>query len=478
MKDFCIPLNPCLQIDYRLPRRVLPKSYDLFLDLVTDTVFGKVKIPVKVVKATETITINSSGLFLLGITLENENEEKSIAIRGYEENLITEMVIITLSEVLTISSTYVLSIDFKHLTNRIVKYGSARTKFPCFDEPDIKVPLKLTLTIPLDQIPLSTVDSIAKTEVEEDRRTISFNESPLMSAQANFDCTRKVPSTVIVKPSKGREITFSIYTVSDSESSVSYALQCGSKVFEYISEDLQMSFPLLKLDFIAELDLAFQAIGTFGLTTIKADLLINTNKNSSTANRLRTESCVCNEILKVWFGGLVTAKWWNDLWLEEGITKYLKDKILNSIYAHWNVVHDSSFVLEFDSTLMSCPIKHNIGSPWEISLIFESISCFKGAALLRMMEYMIGFDKIKEIITQILHRFAYNSFKMEDLLDEIDLLKLDQNLKTVVRSWTEQVGYPVIDFEKTGDFNYTITQKRFLRNPSDYNKVVDHSEFG
>lgn len=478
MQCFGLIKNSFFQINYRLPRRVLPKRYDLILDLRSDTVLGKVTIPVKVVKATETITINSCGLSLFGITVQNENEESPITFRGYEESLISEMVIIILSEVLTINSTYILTIDFQSSTKRTLKYASARTKFPCFDEPDIKVPFKLTLIIPSEQTALSTMDIALKTDMENDAMEVHFNESPAMSPQANFAATEKEASTVIVKLPNGRELPFSIYTTPKEKTKFSFALRLGCKVIENLSETLKTAFPLPKLDFLGESDLPYKAVGTFGLTTIKEYLLINTKENSSTMNRLETASCIAFEIVKIWFGGLVTPKWWSDIWLELGITNYLKDKVLEAINPESFIFKDLSFALTLDATLTSCPVIQNIDHAGEVSSTFEAIASCKGAALLRTIECIISFDKLIELLTTLLKKFPYSSWKTVDFINEINTLKLDNNVESVIRTWTEQEGYPVIEFEKTDVSRYNITQRRFLLSPYDVNDPDKHSELG
>lgn len=455
---------------------MFPKSYNLVLDLRSDTVIGKVIIPVKVIEATETITIHSSGLLLSRLRVENENEGEPIVFRGYEESLINEMVIITLGEKLIISSTYILTIDFQRLTKKTLQYGSARTAFPCFDEPDIKVPFKLTLIIPSGHTALSTMD-LAFTEMDDDKLTSLFNVSPLMSAQANFVVTPKLASSVILKPLNGKEMIFSIYTIPEEKSNISYALNFGSKVIENISEILKTEFPLSKLDFIGESDLPFKAVGSFGLTTFKEHILVHSKQNSSTADRLATASCISYEIIKTWFSGLVTSKWWSDLWLELGLINFLKYKVLIDLQSNFHQFEGLSDVYELDATLISCPIVHNIGHVGEISLTFENVAARKGAAVLRIVEHMVGFEKLREVFTRILQRFAYSSWRTEDLINEIDSLKLDQNIPSVIRTWTQQAGYPVIEFEKAGDQKFNLTQKRFLICPYDDDNV-GNSEFG
>lgn len=137
---------------------------------------------------------------------------------------------------------------------------------------------------------------------------------------------------------------------------------------------------------------------------------------------------------------------------------------------------DMHGVLNLDATLGSHPIVQTVSTPDEITEIFDTITYSKGASIIRMLEDFVGSENFQKSVTNYLKKFQYSNAVTDDLLNEIHALNLDFNVKEVMATWTEQMGYPVIGVTQIAPNRFKIHQKRFLIDP-DANPNEPESKF-
>jgi len=126
----------------------------------------------------------------------------------------------------------------------------------------------------------------------------------------------------------------------------------------------------------------------WGLVTYReSDLLIPSN--AGVRQKERVAEVVCHELAHMWFGNLVTMKWWDDLWLNESFATFVETLATDTLYPEFN--HMDSFLnnislraLKLDSLRNSHPIYMNIQKAEDVDEIFDAISYNKGCAVLRM----------------------------------------------------------------------------------------------
>ncbi|KAF1743979.1 hypothetical protein MXB_3141 [Myxobolus squamalis] len=133
----------------------------------------------------------------------------------------------------------------------------------------------------------------------------------------------------------------------------------------------------------------------WGLITFREDLLLVDPEHSSTHTIQSVYLVVAHEIAHQWFGNLVTMKWWNDLWLNEGFANWIEFLAVDSCYPGLNIwsqftVSNHTRALELDSLVNSHPIEVDVRSPSDLDEIFDDITYCKGASLINMMYNYIG----------------------------------------------------------------------------------------
>ena len=169
---------------------------------------------------------------------------------------------------------------------------------------------------------------------------------------------------------------------------------------------------------IAIPDFVSGAMEHWGLVTFRETALLFDEKISSTINQQRVASVVAHELAHMWFGNLgriqinltliyfkiilitynyniVTMAWLNDLWLNEVFSSYIEYKGVDTVYNDWGMmdqflIDDLHSVLNLDASLASHPIVQTVEHPDDITELFDAITYNKGAAVIRMLEDMVG----------------------------------------------------------------------------------------
>lgn len=132
-------------------------------------------------------------------------------------------------------------------------------------------------------------------------------------------------------------------------------------------------------------------------------------------------------------------------------------------------------VMNLDATLGSHPIIQPVSNPDQITEIFDAITYSKGASVIRMLENFVGAAAFQEAVHNYLKKHQFNNTVTDDFLSEIRFK--ETNVKTVMKTWTEQSGLPVVSVETHNKTYLVLKQKRFFSNPEDYNKTVPPSPF-
>ena len=174
----------------------------------------------------------------------------------------------------------------------------------------------------------------------------------------------------------------------------------------------------------------------------------------------------------MWFGNLVTLKWWDDLWLNEGFASYMEYKGVANYHPDWEMEAqflyiDLQDVMDLDAQLNSHPIVQEVRNPNQITELFDRISYGKGASVLRMLENFMGAEEFRAGIHHFLDKHKYSHAVTADLWRSLESVS-SKNLpiEKIMDTWTRQMGYPVLSLTKVGDGKYRVSQERFLTDRS------------
>uniref|UniRef100_UPI0037E80433 aminopeptidase Ey-like n=1 Tax=Semicossyphus pulcher TaxID=241346 RepID=UPI0037E80433 len=497
---------------YRLPDTLAPISYNVTLwpRLVPNAqglyiFLGKSKVVFKCVKETDLILIHSNKLNFTMFAgqhakLTGLDVATAPALKKTWLEVPTQYLVVQLGSPLKANSTYELYTEFvgeladdlggfyrseymedgmkKIVATTQMQPTDARKAFPCFDEPAMKAVFHMTLLHPHGTVALSNGMNHEPVEVVVDDTAVlqtSFDPSEVMSTYllAFVVCDFTFNGT---KP--GADVLIRIWARKKAieEGQGNYALEKTGPILAFFENYYNSSYPLSKSDQIALPDFSAGAMENWGLITYRETALLYNPGVSSNGDKEWVATVISHELAHMWFGNLVTTRWWNDLWLNEGFATYVSYLGANYAEPTWNmkdliVLNEIIGVMGVDALASSHPLsskEEDIQKPEDISQLFDSITYSKGAAVLRMLSEFITEKVFSEGLHTYLEEFKYKNTVYTDLWKHLQMavdkagIELPHPVEEIMNRWILQMGFPVVTIDsKTG----YISQKHFLLDP-------------
>ncbi|XP_071451977.1 endoplasmic reticulum aminopeptidase 1-like [Hetaerina americana] len=509
--------EPCPWSNLRLPHTLHPIRYNITIhpNLTTLHVKGQVTIEFAVDEDTNFIVFHAKNLTITDKWMKDGHGHE-MNITRFLECPSLQQVYVEVEEksrqplrrtggvyVLILRYTYRLSRELEgfYLSSYVDDSGEkrylatthfeptyARSAFPCLDEPHLKAKFKLSVFrdrfhIALANMPVEATEDAGYymgTGLLRD----DFQESLKMSTYlvAWVVCDYKS-----ISKQTARGISVSVYAPQHHLHRADFALSLASNLTAYFEEFFGLPYPLPKQDLIAIPDFSAGAMENWGLITYReTSILYDPNETSSAAHQW-VAIVVAHELAHQWFGNLVTMRWWNDLWLNEGFASFAESVGVSWACPDWGVadqfvVDKTQPALRLDALPSSHPIsvggsgkedgdgEDGVKDPAQIEAIFDTISYSKGAAILRMMEDFVGEETLRSGLSHYLQMHAFGNADTDDLWSSLSLSANNTiNVKAIMDTWTRQMGYPLVTITREGPRKFRATQKRFLLSPNSPN---------
>lgn len=472
---------------YRLPDGIAPKNYDLFFqpDLPKRSFIGKETISLKVSAPSKAVVLNGIELNIQNATLKSD-DGKSVKLKVVPEAAFERIHFQTGSVIAP--GTYQLSINFTGILNDKLRgfYRSdfkdkkgvthyiattqmeptdARRMFPCFDEPSYKATYKVTAAIDPSFVAISN-SAVAEDKIDpaSHKRVMKFEATPIMSSYL---------LALIVGPFKSTPVAISegvpvkVWCVAERTKLGSYAQLVAEKLLPYYNKYFGVPYPAKKLDLIAIPDFEAGAMENLGAITFRESALLIDDKTASTESRMEVSSIVAHEMAHMWFGDLVTMKWWDDLWLNEAFATWMATKAVDVLRPDWHewdrFAAGRVHALESDSLMSTRPIHFTVDNPLQALEMFDEITYTKGASILRMLERFVGEDTFQKGIQDYIKAHQFSNATTEELWNAIgQASKLD--VSAMMKNWVLKPGYPLVDIQKSSR-GLDLVQYRFILIP-------------
>ena len=349
----------------------------------------------------------------------------------------------------------------------------ARKAFPCIDHPSYKAKFNLTLIIDSNLQAISNMPIYKESKLNDSDTKIIFEETPIMSTYLLFFAIGKIKCKEIKTKNN---ITIRVWATNNQEKYADFALETSEKLLTYFESYFGTNYPLPKLDHIAIPDFAAGAMENWGCISYRENALLVDPEKSSIQTKQLVAAIIAHEMAHMWFGDLVTMKWWNDLWLNESFASWMGDKAVSKIHPEWDVwtkfiLDDTNRAFELDALDSSHPIEQEVTNPDEIGQLFDAISYSKGASLIRMLENYIGEENFKNGIQSYMSKHQYSNTVTNDLWNALSE-NSDKNIKTLMEKWTTTKGFPLLNLKETED-KIQISQEKFSYDP----KNKDNSQW-
>ncbi|KAM3836116.1 aminopeptidase Ey-like, partial [Diretmus argenteus] len=263
----------------------------------------------------------------------------------------------------------------------------ARKAFPCFDEPAMKAVFHMTLTHPRGTVALANgmnYEPVNITVMGQNVTRTSFEPTEIMST---YLLAFVVCDFGFVSRAAGADVLIRIWArrKAIAEGQADYALAITGNMLRFFEHYYNSSYPLKKSDNIALPDFSAGAMENWGLITYRETALLYNPAMSSNGDKEWVATVISHELAHMWFGNLVTMKWWNDLWLNEGFATYVSYLGADSAEPSWNikdltVLNEIHGVMAVDALATSHPLsskEEDILKPEDISQLFDTITYSK-----------------------------------------------------------------------------------------------------
>ena len=272
----------------------------------------------------------------------------------------------------------------------------------------------------------------------------------------------------VTKVTPTNNISVSVIAAPGKIDQTNFALEAAVNLTDYYEQYFGVKYPLPKQDLIAIPDFGAGAMENWGLITYRETSLLFSPDKSSSKSQQWVGIVVAHELAHQWFGNLVTMRWWNDLWLNEGFASWMEYKGVAHIRPDWDMMEQfwSSKLypaLHLDSLSTSHPVSVPVRDPKEIEAIFDTISYKKGSSIIYMLERYIGEEDLRAGLASYLNKYKYQNAVTMDLWKSLTKAnKMGVNVEEMMNTWTLQMGYPLITISRREGGVWCIKQTRFM----------------
>ncbi len=469
----------------RLPTTIVPSNYKLFLDpdIGGQKFIGEETITVQVQQATSEIVLNSLGLEIslaeatatdkalpAQVTYDQPNEMVRLTFAKPVPKGIVDLHLKFSGKLTTgLRGLYLSKSARRQYAVTQFEGTYARMMFPGFDEPAFKATFDLSVIADKGDTAISN-GRIAKDEPlpGSTRHKITFSTSPKMStylvalAIGDWQCLERTvdgtPIRVCAEPDKKQYGQF--------------ALEAAAQSVHFYNQWYGIKYPFQKLDMLAIPDYEWGGMENTASIFYRDTALLMDEKTASVFSKRGHATVVAHEIAHQWFGDLVTAAWWDDIWLNEGFATWMERKPIRAWHPEWRLEDDeaatSQRVIGQDSLSAARAIHGDPRTSAEIKEMFDGITYQKGGAVLGMLESYVGPDVFRNGVNSYLKAHANGNATSADFWQAMAKVS-GKPVDKIMPTFVMQPGVPLVTVSSScasGKQSLELSQQRFLLSSS------------
>ena len=323
----------------------------------------------------------------------------------------------------------------------------ARRMFACFDQPDLKGTYTFTVTAPPGWEVVSNSETPEPEAIDETRAVWRFPATPRLSTyvtalvagpyHAVRDEYRGIPMGVFCRRSLASHL--------DADE----ILDVTRRGFDYFEDLFARPYPFTKYDQLFVPEFNAGAMENAGAVTFLEDYVFR-SKVTDAAYERRAET-ILHELAHMWFGDLVTMRWWDDLWLNESFATFasiLCESEATRWASAWTTFanQEKTWAYRQDQLPSSHPIAADITDIEDVEVNFDGITYAKGASVLKQLVAWVGREQFVAGIRQYFDRHEWGNTELSDLLSALEETS-GRDLSSWAKEWLEAAGVNTIAAE-------------------------------
>ena len=452
------------------------QSYELTLDLTTgeESFISETVIKFTCNKPGYDTFLDAAGKNVISATLNGQNidtsnyDGESIFIK----NLAADNELVIKMNGLYSKTGEGLQRSVDPVDNEVYLYSQGETAFirkmyPCFDQPDLKATFTLTAIAPNHWSVISNNPVKERVELADNKSKWSFTTTPRISTYI---------TALIAGP---------YYSISDQyvgKKTVPLGIYCRKSLSEFLDpEDIflitkqgfayfekvfGLEYPFEKYDQIAVVDFNWGAMENAGAVTFLERLLVFRSKVTERMYNARANT-ILHEMAHMWFGNMVTMKWWDDLWLNESFAEwssYLAMVEGTRFKNSWTGFNQErkNWAYRQDQLTTTHPIVSDMVDIDTVAGNFDGISYAKGASVLQQLVAHVGRDNFIAGLQKYFTKHAFKNTTLDDLLSELTITS-GRDLKPWVSTWLQTAGVntlrPALEIENDNYKSVAVIQE-------------------
>ena len=322
--------------------------------------------------------------------------------------------------------------------------GDARRMYACFDQPDQKATFTISTITPKHWAVISNYGIESAKDIDGDRKHTQFATSQVISTYVTAIVAGAYTS--VHDEYKGEKtIPMGIYA---RKSFFQYVdaeniFEVTKQGFAYFEKTFGLAYPFGKYDQIAVAEYNWGAMENVGCVTFHEDVLIFRSKVTERSYISRA-STIHHEMAHMWFGDLVTMKWWQDLWLNESFAEWASYMAVSestkykNAWTEFNSVR-KNWAYRADQLSSTHPIAVEMKDLDDVRTNFDGISYAKGASVLQQLVAHVGRDNFIAGLRKYFAKHAYANTELSDLITELEATS-GKDLTAWVATWLRTAG--------------------------------------
>ncbi|MCB0326138.1 MAG: aminopeptidase N [Bdellovibrionales bacterium] len=323
----------------------------------------------------------------------------------------------------------------------------ANRVFPCFDQPDLKAHYKVQVEAPKTWKVITSVREDKVSNLKGGKKRWNFPKSKKFStyifslhAGEYEEIALKVPqipSRLFVRKSLAKYV--------DVKNWETYTKQG----FSFFQEYFDYPYPFDKYDQLMVPDFNWGGMENTAAITYSENFVKKGVKTRE--ERMHMADVVLHEMAHMWFGNLVTMKWWDDLWLNESFATYaayLAAEKATEFTDAWDTFSqaDKTWAYQSDAQVSTHPIATVVENTDVAFSNFDGITYGKGSASLQQLSYLIGDKAFKNGVQSYFKNYAYQNTTLKDFVDELDRAST-LDLSEWIPQWIQTQGTNIVQSE-------------------------------
>ena len=322
----------------------------------------------------------------------------------------------------------------------------ARSVFPCFDQPDLKARFSLSLSIPEEWVAVSG-GKAKDDQPDADKKQLTFETTDLIPTYLfSF-----VAGQFEVKEDTRDGRTVHAYYRETDPKKVAQLPTIFDEVFlslNWLENYTSIAYPFEKYDIVILPGFQFGGMEHAGAIQFN-DKRMFVSEHPTPDEELSRMELIAHETSHMWFGDLVTMRWFNDVWTKEVFANYMAAKISHSHFTAIN--HDLNFIKDYHITALAedrtdgtHPIQQPLDNLKNAGLVYGNIIYDKAPVMMRKLEEQMGSEAFQKGLQHYLKQFAFANATWDDLIDILDKEAPEARLPLFSEAWVKQKSMPVI----------------------------------